>query len=385
MKHIIPNPGRSDHGLGRGGHETRAAPALGGWLPLCAWLSVAGIGWSMMPSNETGKALAVQEVPFAQIARDDQHAQVWSLAYSGNTYVASATVTGDVWLKEIATGKSYRVQRGPIGSARSLAFSARSQVLAVAGGGPAVRLWDLERGAELKPLEVEAEMTKRVAFSPDGALLAVAAWGDPSECGTVTVWDWRHRRRLAALGGQRAGVNALAFSPDGSVIVTGNTVGIVKLSDALTGRERLRVKAAEVGQGGVGGVAFSPDGTLLATAGSLEHVVRLWDAATGELRATIPGTTFCVNAVTFSPDGKLLALARGDGTAVFWGVEEARVLGQVQARGGSVYSLAFSGDGRVLATGSMDGTLRLWDVPQVLGGKALALETRASNDKTASL
>ena len=81
---------------------------------------------------------------------------------------------------------------------------------------------------------------------------------------------------------------------------------------------------------GVTSVVMSPDGKLLA-AGSLDTVVRIWDAATGTLLDKLKGHKDSVYSVAFSPDGKFLVSGSLDKTLKMWdmaGVNHARVQGE---------------------------------------------------------
>ena len=108
------------------------------------------------------------------------------------------------------------------------------------------------------------------------------------------------------------------------------------------------------------GVAFSPDGTLLATA-SRDRTARLWDAATGTPTRTLTGHTSNVVGVAFSPDGALLATASWDRTARLWDAATGTPTRTLTGHTSNVVGVAFSPDGALLATASWDGTARLWD------------------------
>ena len=64
-----------------------------------------------------------------------------------------------------------------------------------------------------------------VAFSPDGATLAVSTLKLP----VITLWDRQSRRRLAVLNGHRAVVKVVAFSPDGKTLLAADFTAEVVL------------------------------------------------------------------------------------------------------------------------------------------------------------
>ncbi len=322
-----------------------------------AWIAVAGGDLVTGPGGKEG--------PSALVAREEFEAPLWSLTFAGRARVASSTTTGEVRLKDLATGQVLRLQDRPGFYSQMLASPRDGRILAIGGSGPWLRLWDTETGVEQEPLTHGVGPIRSVAFSPDGMALALGTWKSEWQEPVVALWEWPGRRRLASLGGHRGSINALAFSADGTRLASADSTGLVRLWDVAAGEERASLRAHEAS---IASVAFSPDGRLLATASYVDGDVRLWDAADGRPRGSLPRPSTAVAALAFSPDGRALATARGDGIASLWDVATRRELGAVRALSGSLQSVAISDDGRLLATGGVDGSVRLWDIDKILSG-----------------
>jgi WD40 repeat protein len=158
--------------------------------------------------------------------------------------------------------------------------------------------------------------------------------------------------------GNTSSVQAVAFSPDARLLATANSDHMVTLWDVATGQQ---VNNLEGHTGPVTAVAFSPDGRRLASGGE-DHAIKLWDITAATARHTLTGHTDRVNSLAFSPDGKLLASAADDHAVKLWDAATGNELRSFTGHTNRVFAVAFSPDGKLLASASDDYSIRLWDV-----------------------
>jgi WD40 repeat protein len=149
-----------------------------------------------------------------------------------------------------------------------------------------------------------------IAFSPDGALVAVGAIANGDGVHIHSVADGSDVARLFPRSGGRVG--ALAFSPDGSWLVVAGDGGppeIWGVADGFRGR-------AEAAAGTAAEALVLPGGGRVVTASDWDLV--LWSPGDGLVTKRLGGHAGDVGSIASARDGRLLISAGFDETLRLW-------------------------------------------------------------------
>ena len=215
-----------------------------------------------------------------------------------------------------------------------------------------------------------------VAVSPDGKLLASGSGFVPA----VVLWDVESGRQVRILA-LRADVEDIAFSPDGQTLAISTLDGELSFWAPRAGGA---LRSFEAGFGNANAIVFSPDGTTVATGGD-DGVIRLWDVAGLQPMRPVDTKAGVLSSLAFAGDGRSLVFAAGDSVAV-WDLASGTA---VHSPGEQQQSVAYSPDGKSVLIGTGWGAIQLWD-PQAgpqrrsLIDPALAPDTAPEGFSTAN-
>ncbi len=197
----------------------------------------------------------------------------------------------------------------------------------------------------------------RPIFSPDGSRLASGGMED-----TVRVWEASTGVQLLKIGGHSGGVRCLAFSPDGKSLASADGDGSLHVRDALTGKDAL--PRLQTHQKNPTRLAYSPDGAFLlmtwdapdAPVGRIpDSRVSIVDLSTGRISMEFKGH----RARDIDVHGRRVAI--GGKEIHLWDAAKTGGHATLVPDPGPPAFLALSPDGKLLAWGTADGTLALWD------------------------
>jgi dipeptidyl aminopeptidase/acylaminoacyl peptidase len=343
-------------------------------LLVCLFLPLAGsargqfavpVGWGGpggMPGAPQGGPAAGQAHRESAVLAGHQ-AAVRAVAFTPEgKFLASAGFDKTIRVWGLASGKELRRLEGHDGPIVSIAIGPDGNTLVSAGMDKTARIWDMAAGKERQRLKGHQGEVHGVAISPDGKRVATASYD-----GTVRIWDTDTGRELHRLQGHQGQVYVVAFSPDGRLLASGAQDHMVRLWDAITGKF---VRQLSGHTDSVLALAFAADGKTLASGGH-DQTIRLWDVDAGREQRRfdftsnqppwIQGPNRGVRGLWFAPDGHTLASGGFDHVLHLWEVATGKECREYSGHSNHIWALAFSPDGRTIATASEDQSVRLWD------------------------
>lgn len=190
-------------------------------------------------------------------------------------------------------------------------------------------------------------------FDPTGRFVFAGAQDN-----SIVRWELSNRQKTT-LSGHNSWVRGLAFIPGQNILISGGYEGklIWWQADAANPTPIRTISAHD---GWVRAVAVSPNRQIVATCGN-DHLVKLWNAANGNLIRELRGHNSHVYNLAFHPGGQFLVSADLEGHVKQWDhaqgtitrTLDATVLSRYdntfRATIGGVRGMAFNTDGSLLA------------------------------------
>lgn len=302
--------------------------------------------------------------------------KVANLVFSpdGRTLATNYEYGGDkVFLWDIATGQVKMTLSEHRDTVTSLDFSPDGQTLLTGSSDGTAKLWNMATGQARATLNVGLDGSPdfvKAIFSPDGRTVATSGSTRPK------LWDAATGQLKITLAKHPEAVYAMAFGLGGQVLATESYEGQVRpyavgtgnamLWSVATGQLKTKFVDPKLIYSGshettIYNLTFSPDGRTMATA-SRDKTAKLWDAETGQWKATLSGYDGGVNPLAFSPDSGTLVAAGGykHYVAKLWDVKTGQLKATLDGHKDEIWYVAFNPDGRTVVTAS-NRVVKLWD------------------------
>ncbi|MEZ4733274.1 MAG: effector-associated domain EAD1-containing protein [Caldilineaceae bacterium] len=264
---------------------------------------------------------------------------------------SSTDGTARIW--DAATGQELLKLTGHIDPMTQATWSQDENKILTSSIDGTARIWDAATGEELVKLAGHTDPVTSATWGRDESKVLTS-----SIDGTARIWDTAASQELVKLAGYTGPVTQATWSQDESkvLIVSSDSVGIthtVSIWDIATAQELIRL----IGDmGSVLQATWSHDESKILTVNA-DRTVRIWNARTGQELVKLSG----VNQATWSQDESKILTSSADGTARIWdaatGQEQIRLVGHTS----SVFQATWSQDESKILTNGYDGTVRIWE------------------------
>ena len=241
-----------------------------------------------------------------------------AVAFLRDGRVVTGGEDGGIAVWQPGAARPERVLRGHTAPVVGLAVSPDGATLASASWDGTARLWSLADGAS-RALEGHRQNVNGVAFTPDGRSIVTVGYDL-----TLRIWP------LAGGGAPTvvtlpAPLNAVAVAPGGEIVTAGATGKMYVLSAG--GELKGEVEAAAVP---VIAVTVAGDGRLAAAA-SIRGAVSIIDLAARKVERTLVGPGMPAWSAAFLPDNRTLLTGGSDHLVRRWNALTGERIGEADA------------------------------------------------------
>ncbi|HEV7404029.1 MAG TPA: c-type cytochrome domain-containing protein [Chthoniobacteraceae bacterium] len=282
---------------------------------------------------------------------------ITALAFSptGEQLAVSGYYEVTIW--NIADGQLVRRIGGLPERITALAWQAKRNLIAVAGGSPGqwgtVALIDPAGTGPPRILCDLPESALSVAFNPDGSQLA-AGCGDR----TIRLFDPSTGKQTRLVRQHADWVQTVAYSRDGQQIVSAGRDRTARIMDAAKGELEVTYNGHDTP---LLAAVFHPTGSTILSLGAHSREIHRWDIATGQSKAK--AFQFDAELLRFAVNGTLLyTTSLADDTIQVSQLSDRAPLYTLYGHHASAQSMAFPRGTQTLASGSYDGEVILWDL-----------------------
>ncbi len=259
--------------------------------------------------------------------------------------------TGDIIVEKIASG---------------LAWSPNGSKLAVASFSV-----DIEQCILDAKLEIFDGGTGQIIYSiPQAAPIFGIVWhpnnvdlftGDDK--GTVRQWNTSNGQLAATHQISNFPILSLSWNPQGTHLASGghdNVIRILNTSGEIINSNDLGTSDLPGLATSIDWVSYSPDGLKIMTSGA-DGAVKLRDATTLSEIMRLPAQFVDPVAGKWNPNGDKLATSGNDNTVQIWDSSSTDLILTLQGHSGRITTISWNLAGDQLATGSLDGSVRIWN------------------------
>jgi mono/diheme cytochrome c family protein len=282
---------------------------------------------------------------------------ITALAFSPNGEQLAVSGYYEVTIWNVADGRLLRRIGGLPERTVALAWHAKRNLIAVAGGSPAQ--WGtvaLIHPVGKSPPRILCDLPESalsVAFNPEGTQLA-AGCGDR----TIRLFDVSSGKQTRLVRHHADWVQTVAYSRDGNQIVSASRDRTARIMDAAKGELEVTYNGHDTP---LLGAVFHPTGSTVLSLGAHSRELHRWDIATGLSKAK--AFQFDSELLRFAANGPLLyTTSLADDKIQVSQLSDRAPLFTLHGHRASVQSIAFPRGAQAAASGSYDGEVILWDL-----------------------